>query len=660
MFSSYVMLFSLPAFLLFQIILSPCNSVTSTRKYNISGITLSDKEIENIYSKIKTAYKELKSDKPLIKRKRRMHSAFRFLFQRNTEILNLQHKAIQFKWKYEANTTEYNKQRMMKTNLLLANGTKKALLKVLNYPWTDELNEPVVRRFYKKTVIMLEELVLSEEKLKLYRNVMNHMEDTYNSAKVCEYKNKKKCDLSLEADLKKIFATSRDPEELKYYWAAWRNATGKKLKNSYNHYLELINEIAVLHNFTDVEQMWNDNYQSQNFTSEVYSLWMAVRPLYLQLHAYARNRLRKVYGKNLIPLRGPIPAHLFGNVWAETWENIYNITAPYPERPLYNLTAEMIKQKFTPLRMFRMAENFYESLALSPMTGLFWDRSIFQRIENRTMDCTPSAWDFHGLHDYRIKMCTEVTFEDFLTVYYEMGNIEHFMQYRNKPLCFRKSADEAFYDAFASIVPLSVITPNHLKRIGLIPKDAKYDYKMEINQLYLTALKKIAILPYSYLMDFWRWDVFKKLLKPENYNRYWWDLRLNIQGMSPPLKRNDDDFDPGANYNIIKSVPHIKYFMSIFHQFQYYRQYCNYSIITNSQSRNSRNHLHLCDIYGCKECGHFIWKQMFWGYARSWRFIMDSTIEEWWNDVDSVKQYFSPLMQWLQTENKRSNEYIGW
>ena len=29
----------------------------------------------------------------------------------------------------------------------------------------------------------------------------------------------------------------------------------------------------------------------------------------------------------------PIPAHLSGNMWAQSWENIYDLVAPYPDAP---------------------------------------------------------------------------------------------------------------------------------------------------------------------------------------------------------------------------------------------------------------------------------------------------------------------------------------
>lgn len=39
-------------------------------------------------------------------------------------------------------------------------------------------------------------------------------------------------------------AKSSDYDELKYVWKAWRDATGAKMKNLYQEYVALSNEVA--------------------------------------------------------------------------------------------------------------------------------------------------------------------------------------------------------------------------------------------------------------------------------------------------------------------------------------------------------------------------------------------------------------------------------
>jgi hypothetical protein len=77
------------------------------------------------------------------------------------------------------------------------------------------------------------------------------------------------------------------------------------------------------------------------------------------------------------------------------------------------------------------------------------------------------------------------------------------------------------------VIALSVLTPKHLREIGLLEADtsAARDYEATINYLYLQGLQKIVFLPYAYLTDLWRWDVFKGKITSDNYNCEWWRLR---------------------------------------------------------------------------------------------------------------------------------------
>ena len=49
----------------------------------------------------------------------------------------------------------------------------------------------------------------------------------------------------------------------------------------------------------------------------------------------------------------------------------------------------------------------------------------------------------------------------------------------------------------------------------------------DTNFLMAMALQKIAFLPFGYLIDQWRWSVFRGETTPDNYNKAWWDLRYS-------------------------------------------------------------------------------------------------------------------------------------
>lgn len=49
--------------------------------------------------------------------------------------------------------------------------------------------------------------------------------------------------------------------------------------------------------------------------------------------------------------------------------------------------------------------------------------------------------------------------------------------------------------------------------------------EQDINFLMKIALDKVAFVPFSYLVDQWRWRVFDGGITKDNYNQEWWSLR---------------------------------------------------------------------------------------------------------------------------------------
>jgi peptidyl-dipeptidase A len=68
------------------------------------------------------------------------------------------------------------------------------------------------------------------------------------------------------------------------------------------------------------------------FSAEMERLWQQVKPLYDSLHTYTRFKLRQAYGASVVPASGPIPAHLLGNMWAQSWDNLYPLLKPATRR----------------------------------------------------------------------------------------------------------------------------------------------------------------------------------------------------------------------------------------------------------------------------------------------------------------------------------------
>ena len=116
------------------------------------------------------------------------------------------------------------------------------------------------------------------------------------------------------------------------------------------------------------------------------------------------------------------------------------------------------------------------------------------------------------------------------------------------------------------------MTLEYLKKIGLL--DRVPPESANIGLLLRQALDKVAFLPVGLMVDQWRWKVFSGEVTPADYNRAWWELKLNYQGVAPPMPRSEDDFDPGAKYHVASDTPYARYFLARVLQFQFHRALC--------------------------------------------------------------------------------------
>ncbi|MCL5744310.1 MAG: M2 family metallopeptidase, partial [Acidobacteria bacterium] len=224
-------------------------------------------------------------------------------------------------------------------------------------------------------------------------------------------------------DITRIMATSRDPAELLDVWRGWRTIS-PPMRQDFQRFVTLANKGARELGFADTGAMWRSKYDMppDAFAKELDRLWEQVRPLYVSLHAYVRNKLREKYGDKVVPARGPIPAHLLGNIWAQSWENIYPLVAPENADPGFDLTEILKRRNASVPQMVRYGESFFTSLGFAPLPQTLWDRSLFTKPRDRDVVCHASAWDVDNVDDLRLKMCIEITGEDFATIHHELGH----------------------------------------------------------------------------------------------------------------------------------------------------------------------------------------------------------------------------------------------
>jgi peptidyl-dipeptidase A len=482
----------------------------------------------------------------------------------------------------------------------------------------------------------------AEELTKIAAN----LEATYGKGKWCEDPKKTESCLDIN-QITDLMRDSRDEKKLRQAWEGWHTVS-LPMRKDFTRFVELGNKGAKELGFADTGAMWRAKYDMppEAFTKELDRLWDQVRPLYVKLHAYVRMKLREKYG-DVVPEKGPLPAHLLGNIWAQDWSNVYPLVAPANADPGYDLTEILKKRKMTAVEMVKTGERFYTSIGFASLPPTFWERSMLTKPRDREVVCHASAWDVDNIEDLRIKMCIQPTDEDFNTIHHELGHNFYQRAYKDLQFIFRDSANDGFHEAIGDTIALSV-TPEYLVKIGLLDKAP--DTSRDIGLLMHKALEKIAFLPFGLLIDQWRWKVFSGEVKPEDYNKAWWDLRLKYQGVAPVTPRGDEFFDPGAKYHVPANVPYTRYFLADILQFQFHRAL--------SQTAGCTSPLHRCSIYQNAEAGKKLNSMLSMGASQPWPDALEKIAGSKQMDASAILDYFKPLDAWLDEQLK--GKPVGW
>jgi peptidyl-dipeptidase A len=476
------------------------------------------------------------------------------------------------------------------------------------------------------------------------------LEAMYGEGKYCETVGGQEVCHNID-DVSEVMARSRNPEQLLEAWTGWHTIS-RPMREDYVRFVELANEGARELGYEDLGVMWRSGYDMpvDEFVQEVDRLWSQVKPLYDELHCYARDRLAEKYGANRVPAGQPVPAHLFGNIWAQQWNNIYeDILKPYPRAPQTPpLDRELVRQKYDEVRMTKLAESFYTSLGMPPLPDSFWERSMLTRPRDREVVCHASAWHMDGKEDVRLKQCIVPNEEELGTIYHELGHLYYDLAYKDQPYFFQGGAHDGFHEAIGDTVLLSV-TPGYLAEVGLGSR-VRPSRETTINEQMKMAADKIAFLPFGLLVDQWRWKVFSGEVTPANYNQAWWDLRRHYQGVAPPNERTEQDFDPGAKYHIPGNTPYTRYFLAFILQFQFHKALC--------EAAGHEGPLHECSVAGSKEAGARFWAMLQQGQSQPWQDTLEKLTGTRQMDASAIIDYFQPLMGWLKERN--AGKQCGW
>ncbi|XP_055846747.1 angiotensin-converting enzyme-like [Episyrphus balteatus] len=282
--------------------------------------------------------------------------------------------------------------------------------------------------------------------------------------------------LDIERDLEKIMAGNFSalhrldcalPQDVivRWAWESWRLAVGPEIGNSYPSAVYLMNAGAQNNGYNDIGECWREELEIpdlENFTQE---LWHKIKPYYQLLHGVLRNVLYKKFQKpDFMDKKGPIPAHLLGNMWSQDWSSYHKLLSPFSD--VY-IEDNVRNSNWSTLDMVKRAEDFFTSMGRNQMTQKFWDHSKFEKTKNNTK-CHGSAGNMFTGDDYRMIVCAETTLNDFYVIVHEMGHIEYYMHVLNQPPLFQDATNSAFGEAIGDAIFLGIMSPQHLIRLGLL------------------------------------------------------------------------------------------------------------------------------------------------------------------------------------------------
>ncbi|UYK75892.1 M2 family metallopeptidase [Xanthomonas sacchari] len=504
------------------------------------------------------------------------------------------------------------------------------------------------------------------------------MEGAYGAASYCTGEGDARRCRQL-GELEDVLRRSRDYDQQLDAWQGWHAAV-QPMRKDYQRFVELVNEGARDMGYADTGALWRSGYDMPpaQLAAETDRLWAQVKPLYEQLHCYARGKLDAEYGKDKGELAGGLlPAHLLGNMWQQDWSNLWDLLQPYPgagslditdalERQYQgNLSAALARrngdtspearfmaqreaQLLSARQMTERAQDFYTSLAMPRLPDSYWTRSQFIKPLDRDVVCHASAWDMDMAGDVRTKMCVKPNEEDFTTIYHELGHVYYDLAYNPLPPLFQAGANDGFHEAIGDTVVLAM-TPQYLHSIGLVDAP-QVGREALINAQMRMALSKVAFLPFGLMIDRWRWGVFDGSIAPDRYNQAWWELKARYQGVAPATPRGEDFFDPGAKYHVPANTPYTRYFLSHILQFQFYKSLCD--------AAGYKDPLYECTFYGNKEAGQKFWSMLQRGASQPWQATLKELTGSERIDAGPLLEYFAPMQEWLKQQNQ--GRMCGW
>ncbi len=371
-----------------------------------------------------------------------------------------------------------------------------------------------------------------------------------------------------------------------------------------------------------------------------------LRPLYRELHTWARHELAARYGR---PVPDLIPAHYLPNRWGQEWGPMVTVEG-------FDLDAALADK--TPEWLVRQAERFYVSLGFEPLPDSFHEKSSLFPLPSGTAykkNNHASAWHLDLDHDVRSLMSVESNSYWYETVHHELGHVYYYLTYSNAdvPPVLRLGSDRSYHEAIGTLMGLAAMQPRFAAAIGLVTGESKHD---PVQALLKEALNAVCFIPWSSgVMTRFEYELYSKELPPDQWNARWWELKKRYQGIVPPFAhgapfaqgapgvRGEEFCDAATKTHILDDAA------------QYYDYALSYVLLYQLHEHIARTILeediHDCNYYNRKDAGAFLRALLRPGATRDGKALLRETIGDHLS-ARAMLDYYQPLMDWLKEQNR--------
>src|SRR5260370_2131442 len=323
-------------------------------------------------------------------------------------------------------------------------------------------------------------------------------------------------------DIDNTLEKSVDLNERKAVWEASKES-GPALKPNLVVLRDLRNGVAKEMKYPDYFSLEVAAYGMT--TDEMLKMledWMAtLRPLYLQLHTWAKYKLAEKYHQ---PVPKRIPAHWINNRWSQEWPDLVEAA---------NIDKYCEDRK--PEWIIKTAEQFYTGLGFSPLPQSFWQKSDLYPLppDSKRKKNTHASCDHIDLeNDIRSLQSIEPNARWFFTAHHELGHGYYFKAYTRPevPYLLRIGAAPGFHEGVGELIALASSQVPYLPSRRVLPVDFHAH-----NTPFLLDDPLARSLPFIYfscgVMPHWEADIYTKNLPPDQWNARWWKYVSDFQVM---------------------------------------------------------------------------------------------------------------------------------